>query len=322
MPDTLLKVEKDGFEGARLSLNGRTIGHVLPHTTIAGCWDVTVRFGPNVPEGVSDEVTVTVPNHRLALPVARALAVIGREMSYSQLSEFDDGSFFGISVPADGGRICGDVSTERTGFVVAHALAVAVQATTQSAWTLVDIPQYWTREGDDGPYLLDVMDSDCNIVGSVDLVADNWYEIQIDEAGETLSATVSDHKTAIRAARVMPGVLAGHYPAADPGYAHLARQAAAASTWDASRWLTALEDEQGARITIMTDVGSDFEGVAITFEDGPESLAIDTRRARIYAASGGNEASVPADRHLCEEIERHVGASSIELAGSAKAVSV
>ena len=120
-----LKKHEDG-NGYRLLLDEEVIGLLLPSMERTGDWDVTVTFGPDVPVGVDDEVTVTTRSFEAARRLALGLAVVGRSAFQGDVpAERHTG--WAINVPLGGEFVFGQVGDIETAELVSTVIAVVGQ---------------------------------------------------------------------------------------------------------------------------------------------------------------------------------------------------
>ena len=90
-------IERDTSPGQYVVLaDGEQVGSIKSKTR--GGYDVTVRFGDELPQPIDREITAAVPVLSLAKQTARALSAVGRESRAADINELAPGECYCVEV--------------------------------------------------------------------------------------------------------------------------------------------------------------------------------------------------------------------------------
>ena len=108
---------------------GETVGSISPNQTEGG-YDINVAFGPNLPDCIDSDITVTIPTYITALRIAKALAVIGREPSFTKVTELAANACYRIdaATPGQNGHASIHTASEETTDFLTRTIGPLLQA--------------------------------------------------------------------------------------------------------------------------------------------------------------------------------------------------
>ena len=93
-----ITIEMAGGPGEYIvKADDKLVGHIS-RNYLHGGYDVTSTFGDELPEGIGDQVTITVPAYSLAIRVATALASVGRGSGFGDIRELADQTCYVMNV--------------------------------------------------------------------------------------------------------------------------------------------------------------------------------------------------------------------------------